>query len=618
MHTPHTAAILIYDLQQLPMLEAMLPVSADTAVLSLDAELDMLLVQKGIEYLSARDYRSHNNETFLMAERIAERIERGEWDWFSYKGIKFSQVFFSTLQSYFTEALYWIDLLANFLSVYPDIKKLVVLPPAQTLPRSGAFLARRQILVVAHCAALVGRQRSVAVEVPEGEVAPPPAQEALTLMRALWNVALAFLNACVGVVRPHGKVRIVASDYWRNIAPVLLHLPEAEVVMYDRKEALNAGIKNIWRYRMKFMHAADFARRAQYQADALDALVKKWDEIQCEFSDDLVLKGISVEPLVGELLDELVRIAAPTQAQEIDRIYAMLKHLKPTAVLLRATVSQQWHFLLLALVAKELNIPSVELVHGMEYVGQGSLDKRHLAAYVGVYGAQAHRQLVAAGFPSERAPVIGSPRFDAYKRSAVARTDSSSVPVHIFCTAPDLFMGITFDTYDIEDYFKSVADAVRGLDVHVTIKLRPGPRREAFYRRTIAEAFKDIPHTVAQYERLQTLFAQADMAVSCQSTVTLEALQCGVPLTLYAATPVERMMLEHNFADMAQAGGVKLCLNAVALRAAVESLAGDPAARKTQAAAAKAYMAREFSFDGKAAERTAELIRSLATRGRVQ
>ncbi len=615
MSTPYTAAILIYDPKQLSMLGAMLPIPEDTTIVSLDAEVDMLLRDKGVAFLSGRDYRSKTAETLLAAEQVASLIEQPEWDWFSYRGIRFSKIFFSTLQSYFLIVLYWIDICTNLLAANPNIKKITVLPPAQTLPRSGAFIVRRELLAVNDSVMLVAAQRGVEVAaLAGGELPPAPRPETFAIMRTLWGAALAILNGLVSLTRPRRAVRVLASDYWRNIAPVLPHIPNVEVVMYDRKEVFSAGLKNIWRYRMRFMSAADFGEKGAHAGHeaAWDAVRKEWSARRASLVGESLFRDISIRPLIDGFLDEIMQTAVPAQMQEIDRTYAMLEWLNPQVILLRATVSQQWHFLLFALVGQKLGIPSIELLHGMEYVGQGSFDKRHLATYVGVYGAHTQRQLIAAGFPSAHIPIVGSPRFDQYHSAEAEKPAHEKKDTVIFCTAPDLFLGGTFDTYDIEHYFRTIAESVRGVPAEVIIKLRPGPRRESFYRRAVAEAFSGIPHQVAQYEPLKDLFAQADMAVSCQSTVTLEALQCNIPLVLYAATALERMMLEHNFRELAQAGAVELCMDDRELLASVSKVVLDREMQERLAGSATTYLAREFAFDGKSAERTAELVCSLA------
>lgn len=614
----YTSAVCIYDPRQLPGVDTLLhDLPPGGVLLSLDAEVDRALKDRNIPHLSARAYKVSDTSLFLQAEKAAACIEDKSWDWFSYRGISFGRLFVPTLQSYFVEAFYFVGIFNAFLDAHPELKKITVLPPAQAIPAAGAFIARRQIYAVADCARLVALQRRVEIVVPEPVLRTPLRRAGVfTILRLLWNAALGLLNALVSAARPRARVRILVSDYWRHVASVLPRIPGAEVVMYDRQEAFNAGLQNIWKYRMRFMSAANFSvkGRQSERAKALQSMIARWDIMRASVGDSLYVRRISLAPLIADMLDEVIRMAMPLQLEEVDRIYAMIEAMRPDVVMLRATVSQQWHFPLLALVAKACGVPSFELLHGMEYPGPGSVDKRHVAEYLGVYGLHTQRQMIAAGFPERSLPVVGSPRFDQY--ALQARVPSGGT--RVFCAVPDLFTGVTFDTYDVEAYFQGVAAATHSIPgISVLLKMRPGPRRETFYRRAIAEAFTGIPHTIAQYEPLGELFAQSDIAISCQSTVTLEAMQCGVPLVLYAATPVERMMLEYNFSSFAAEGAAVLCTNAEALSAELGTLARDSKARAALCDKGSAFLKREFAFDGKASERTAGLVEALATKGAV-
>jgi hypothetical protein len=416
-------------------------------------------------------------------------------------------------------------------------------------------------------------------------------------------------------------MRVLVSDHWRNISPVLERLPHCEVVMIDRTEAVRAGLRNIWRFRMRFMHASSFrspAGPAQHM-DAAKAMQKRWSETKQEgILDSFAYKGIALQGVVEGLFDEIFLGRVPSLLEEVDQFYAMLQGLAPDIVMLRATVSQQLHFALLAFISKHLGIPSFELLHGMEYPGPGSHDSRHLAEYFGVYGKHTQRQMARWGFSEQQLPVIGSPRFDAYAKSKTTReTSAQPKGMTIFCTAPEIFFGATYDSYDIEEYFDMVAGAAKSVpSARVIIKLRAGGNRKTFYTRVIENAFKGVEYSIAEHEALGVLFAQSDVAVSCQSTVTLEAMQCGVPLVLLAATPGEEMMLTFNFKEMTDVGAVVLCHSGQELATALKSLS-DSSNRQTMSERASAYLKSEFAFDGRAGERTAALIRSLVTKGRV-
>ena len=624
MYTKNSELVLIYDIGQLPALEHFLHErsvgSEKLSIISLDAEVDSLLHEKDIQFISARDHRAKNNTHYLFAEEWLSFLEGQRWKWFSYREIYFGKLFYPTLQGYIRQAIYYVDIIARVCSLHQELRRIFVLAPVQSVPLAGAYIAGREISVVGDCAKLIGKQLGIDVVVHEQPTKTTRRQikaHLFFVQRTLFSFGLSFLNLCTNLLRPRGNIRILASDYWRNIAPVLEHIPGAEVILCDRKQILNVRLRNAWRYHMRFLSLDSYRtpNREQARQEALHIIEETWKKTHIPDSEVMCIGNISLEPLFHEVLNEVIRSWLSSILQKIDELYALVDVLQPDIIMLRATVSQQWHFPLLALIAQVLNIPSLELLHGMEYPGPGAIDKRHLARYLGVYGTHTQRQMLQAGFTKERLPIIGSPRFDLYtleqyaqKRSERAITQSPK----IFCTAPDLFLGAAFDTYDIEHYFNSVAHAVRKIpEASVLIKLRPGRHRESFYRQAIAEAFAGIPHTIAQFESLRSLFPQVDLAVSCQSTVAIEALQCGVPLVLFAATPVEALMLKYNFADFAAEHAVALCLNKEDLYAVLPRLASEAAIREGLSNAARVFLNREFAFDGKGALRTASFIHSL-------
>lgn len=619
MRNTQSEIVIIYDIRQLPLLKKCLEERSEVPrVLSLDAEVDSALARERIQYISGRDHRPKDDQHYLDSETWLAFLESPEWDWFSYRNVPLGTLFYPVLQGYLRTALYTARILLEVLQTLPEVKRLIALAPAQQIPISGGEKVRRDIFTVIDVTHAVANGKGIAFETYGRINEEPPAVHSIEfeLKRFFFGLGLAVLNFFTNRIRPRGKVRILASDYWRNIAPIMPHLHGPELFLFDRKEVFNLKLKNAWRYRTRFLSLTAYRSRTDRRArEKALTLLKQHNRA---VPGDMHVGAVSLKPLVEDLLKEVMDEWIPPILEKIDELYALIDTLRPDIVLLRATVSHQWHFPLLALIAKEHGIPSLELLHGMEYLGPGAFDKRHLAEFVGVYGRFIQRQMEGVGFSKMQVPIIGSPRFDRYELEAYAKArkerSGSKHPFTVFCTAPDVFIGGSFDTYDIEEYFAAVANAVRGLtDIHVLIKLRPGRTRETFYLETIRRIFKDIPHTVAQFEPLRELFPKATIAVSCQTTVTLEALQCGVPLVVYGGTPVEKRMLTSNFTEAANRGAVKLVSTQEELSRAVASLQS-PEEQKTLTTAASTYLEQEFAFDGKAGLRAANVIMSVTSR----
>ena len=87
-----------------------------------------------------------------------------------------------------------------------------------------------------------------------------------------------------------------------------------------------------------------------------------------------------------------------------------------------------------------------------------------------------------------------------------------------------------------------------------------------------------------------------------------------MPLVLYGATPIERMVLTYNFSELEEAGALALCTTPESLTTTMLELAGDKARLTAMSAATESFLAKEFAFDAKGAERAARFIETITKR----
>ena len=367
---------------------------------------------------------------------------------------------------------------------------------------------------------------------------------------------------------------------------------------------------------MRFVHMDSYASGAFSERDtALKKIIDTWQSIKNDSAMPAFLfRGFSLQPLMVKALDTVVADVVSHVLKDIDDTYQLLARVKPDVVELRSTMSGQTHFVILARVAREMGIPSLEMQHGIEYYGPGSMDRRHSAEHMGVYGSITQRELQTAE-DSITTHVVGSPRFDVYASIAEtdrAKPDVSRAGLTVLCIAPPIKPG-TIDTYDIEEYFSAIATAARGSEnVSVVVKLRAGYSRQSFYETAISRAFEGVPYAIAQFEPLAEVFSRADIVVSHYSTTTLEALQCGKPLIYFGVSPGFELMAEYHLAPYVQNGALVISKTIEELKCSMHTLAKDPKAREHMSRAATVFLEKEYAFDGKASERAAALITSLA------
>ncbi|MFA6414387.1 MAG: hypothetical protein WC217_03345 [Candidatus Paceibacterota bacterium] len=585
-------------------------------VIPLDLEIEYVLTTRGIPFESGRTFRSGDADPMIVSEEWSRALlEDEQWGFFRYRKVVLSQLYFHPLQVYLMSVLYCADIVSNIVSRYPHAERLIVFPSTYLTPSTGFSLESHRIRAFVDVVSTIGAQSNKEVRIPEVTMAAHQLTHTASFAgkRFLFGVGISLLNALVAVFCRPRRIRILASDYWRNLAPYVKHLDSAEVVLIDRKEALRAGLANVARFRMRFLHLDAYAQENSLeQEEARSRIAREWQTVRSSVPA-LVFRGFSLRSLVLDALESIVDDALEKSLKDIDDAYALVARLKPDVVELRTTISIQTHVGILAQVARTLSIPSLEMQHGLEYYGPGSMDRYHRAAYMGVYGRITQQELRTAGDYTTTI-AIGSPRFDVY---AVSDTGGApSVPgsenLVFLCIAPAVVPGMATDTYDVEEYFQSIGTALRKFPhASAVVKLR-GSYRESFYRSTIAAACSGVPITIVTAGSLEGLYAMADAVISCNSTAILEAMQCGKPV-VYLGISLRERMTSQCFSHVVEEGAMRLATNTEELEKVLQGLS--LATERGQIAhKATALLEREYSFDGKASERAAALITTLASR----
>lgn len=593
--------ILVSELWQLDKLDA----TSGGIVVALDAEIEEALAARDLEFISAKDYRMLNLDSRDAANEWAmQLLENKERPFAEYRGVLLGRVYFYSVDLYFTRVAYWSDIMISLLERYPDTASLVVYPSAAQATETTGDLAQEGIDALVDSVKLLGAQKGIDVVVPLVSPSMRDSVVMFALKRRLFGFLLGVWNMFLSL-RQARPLRILVSDYWRNVSPFMQNIPDAELVFIDRLQALQAGVGNMWKWQMRFYH--------------LDAFVGRPRDIPRDEKDlpfKVLFRGYDFGSLLSHIQSVLKHSYIPKALRDIDHAYAMLEQLHPHVVVLRVSTSVQTHFAILASVSRSLGIPSIEFQHGLEYNGADSLTRRKNAQYIGVYGPIIAKELVSAGIAQERIEIIGSPRFDVYTRVREQRRmrseNDASTKLSVLCIYPDLSYGDDHDSYDADTFMYGIADALRNIaGAHLTIKIR-GPKREAFSRRRIAEICKGISYSIERDLPLPILFESSDVVISCYSTATIEAMQSGVPLVFFAATLFQVRLAAH-FAPYLHARALHVAQNPEELALSLRTLATGEA-RRALVERADHFLAEAYAFDGRSAERAAEFVQRLARR----
>ncbi len=592
------------------------------ALIPLDLEIEYALEEKGIPFRSGRTYRTQDAAVMTLAEEwTASVLESRRWSFFSYRGVSLSRLYFLPMQWYMSHVIYYADIVCNVLREHPTAKRLIVFSQKNRIPIRGSTLSGPQLQAlvdVTECIAAQKDKEAVVISAPSASSTTRFQRISFALKRALFGIWIGILNTFITFFRRPRLSRALASDYWKNLAPYVGNLDFLEIILFDRKEAFKAGFSNIWKFRMRFLRFASFSSHASSErAEAGDRIKREWESLKKGAEmPAFTFREMSMRPILSRALNRVVDEVLAKTLNDIDDAHTMFERVKPQIVLLRATMSAQTHFVILAQVARARGVPSLEVQHGLEYYGPGSYTRRHSAEFMGVYGPLTQREMRAVGDAHSTPVIIGSPRFDVYAslRKENLR-DSADLPnkgVSFLCIAPAVDPGGDLDTYDYEEYFSAIASAMKKIkNARTIIKFRPGRSRDSFAHRTIASIFADIPHTIVEDEPLSELFPAADVVISCFSTAAIEAMQCGKPLVYLGLSPSQKLMGIGHFSSYEKEGAIRLATTKEDLSRIVEELARDVSARNTLAEQGRKFLKDAYAFDGLSSERTATLVNSL-------
>lgn len=614
--------IILYEASQVAKVEELISkVEGPYEILACGADIELLLREKKVAYRSARSLRATPTpERLIFVKELGEKLLKGaELSFFSYRGVTLGPIFMPGLQYYLQRFLYYFDIVASALEQkYPRV--ILFAPPVEPGPLSVILQKNISWAVPDAVRHICNEQRiSCEIVVPDRLSAGGASFEQLRFrtMRAVFGVLVTLSNLIVRILIPKKKIRILGSDLWKNIAPLVEHLPDAEFALFDRAEALNIGLRGILRNRMQFVHAADFVANSSRKemARIKENFKTQLDDFLSQNPNFLIhtFRGHNLAPILERAISRIVGIGSIRTLGEVEGAFRVIETYQPHVVMVRAGISGQTHFAALCEVARLCGVPSLEVQHGILSIFTGDLTNDPSSEYIAEYGAFVREQLESNNFaPRSHFLDVGSPRFDVYASPPKKEIDPNVFEVlHI---GPPLWPGGWNDSYDVVDYFIATAEAVRSVpNVHVTIKLRASHVDEEFLRKTIQKTFGSIPHSVVLFESLFSLLEKADVVVSCHSTAFFEALLTHKPVVLDATLPVYTALADADLSAYEKAGALFVARNQGELRDSLQRLAQNVEERARYEQNAERFIKNNFLLsDGKSSQRLAIAIHKLA------
>ncbi len=592
-------------------------------IVALDYEVEIALRQRGIPYISLQEYfTSDSGGLGRYALQISQKwFKAPEMDFFQHHNIGLLEVRGPDFVYYLKLILYYLEALSCVLDRHPNISKLWIPESSQFVPLTAGPVAPFAYKVPVDVAMLLGKARGISVSALPCNKQQFYKQRALSLRRRLitffFERVLRIVNFLTNITRPPQELKLFVIDHWRNIGSFIRKMNNVELVMMERKEILKMG-RQFWKKRARFYHRKDFItpniRKIAYDKQARFRSI--WDGLSAspKFPEIFRHKDISFWPVVKQAVNHIITKDAEQMICEIESIKRLLKHFSINRILLRASFHD--HFYVIAKLARQMGIPSLELQHGLENsesVFGYSPDRVECFA---AYGKLTKEIFINQRNDPQRIAKVGSPRFDRYIRQKsdrqtveTLRTRLNLDPSHpvILLIVPLVMapvMSWTYNSYNIVEIFQSVRKAQKEMpELQVVLRPRSVGLREQFCQKVAAEIFKKDA-IIAEYEDIKTLLTLSDVVVSSRSTVVLEAMIIGKPVILFTMKGgVAQFQL---FED---AGALRIAHTAEEISTHIHSLIFNSKAREEMIKNASAFLKENYLFDGKSSARIVEILK---------
>lgn len=627
--------VILYEMGHIDMMLAHFGVEkvrggSDLVVVPLDHGIELALRDKNIPCHSMVNYspRSSLKERMLLVSEMTTLLSFDpEFDFFKHHGIPIGGIVGYSLGEYLLRVLYHLDIFGFILDHIENVETIYMPESTVKLPPTAGQLAMFEIRTGIDTVTCLAQKRGIVLRIIP---CPPNIVVGNGLRSFIWSRArnvfiwlIKILNGIISIFRKRTAMKIFVSDYWWHIDSFITKMNGIEITMMERKEIQNAK-DHLWRYKIRFNHPSDYSTIViRHRAEKKRRYyIQRWQKLgeHPRFSGQFIWCGINFWEVVRPAYEHLVTSFSGTVVETIEATERLFKKQDMDAVILRASQSGQIHFPILGLVAHKAGIPAIELQHGLECSDNFSLSVRKNADILASYGPLIKRELESVNGASLEVLDIGSPRFDRYRNETISEEAKHKLrkkfnidphrPVLLYI-ATDIVLGQTHDTYSMLRLFKNIAEAtecIKGLQV--IIKIRPGPATEHFFKRSIKETFGERCH-IAQYENLHELISIANVVASSFSTVVLETMIAGKPVILVGIDWNDLILMESHFLPYEKAHALRIARTKEELVQYTRALASNSAESAILVSNANDFLKKNFSFDGKSAERMADFLETL-------
>jgi hypothetical protein len=625
-----TKIVCIYEAAQAATVAEYVRMHPEVLVIALDFWAGRALKKIGVESIPLSEYCVPYEDLSALLTQ-SEDVAR-EWyqlpvmHFFQHRNIPLGEAVEPAIDSYLQQLLYQIHTLQTVLSKHKDLTCIVVPHSTYPVPPTAGPFAAFEGSIVVDTIRFLGAQKQYGYKtecignaLPVANVAVFPLQpRGLVLLLRLYN-------AIISLLVPAQSLKLFASEYWTHISAVFDCVDDVELVMMDRSEMRKIPWRQLLKHRMRFMHPL-----TEVDQDIVDISKERqsyftttWKSAKPIVAQMPYFHSGNLDwwPLAAGAFDFIVTRYAERIVSDAEGIRKILEREGIDKVLLRASMSlHQHHFYSAAKIAEGLSIPSIEIQHAGAMMDPHSSFSRLETSYLAAYGTLTRNFLVRAhGVAPERVVPVGSPRFDRYLSIARITNEERDIKVRslgldphkpiVLVGVPGEFASLSLTHHSSFEVAKTFAD-VRTLqaaipDLQVLFKFRPRGA-SSLHRAYLQELFNDGRIAIAEYEDLFSMLQLADIVLSPNSSVIYEAMIAQKPVILFP------WKMKDPHLSIYMEGGIAVGPQETIV-GVVKTLVGSQPSYAEAVQKGGEFLRKNYSFDGRAAERTALLVQNGAT-----
>lgn len=602
---------IVYELGQID--EASKVDKKNTSVICLDYLLEEECRKRNIPFLPLRNFvdaETDEEKWWKLSHDIPREWHRlSSMEFFRYRNIPVGEAPEPIMQAYLAKLFYFVRIFINLKKTFPESHFSIPLPRVGNLP-FGDCLAVFQPWAVIDAARMV--------EIFRGEIKERVIQEKYIFEPRQWKSFLLDIYNFFMKFIPRRRIKMYLSGYWTHAESLTPLLKDTEIIVLETKKWRSVPRKELLKHRMRFMysHGAVNRKEEKMAQEAGEEFMKKWQGAEKEVSRYLstIDRDLDWTPVLEACKHHI--IYSPRVVADINKLYRIMEKEKPDLVLQMASVGGPHHyFFLMARVARELGIMSIELQHATVTSDPRSVFSRIETDYLLTYGPAINEWHERIGNDPKKLISTGSPRFDRHiheQKKGKEKGKELMKNMGLDITKPIFLVPVPFsetyasaiDSYQLAEFFeviKKVQDKTPGLQILFKCRV---PKLVAMTSEHLKKSFSH-DWAITGDEDIFPFICASDAVICNNSTVIYQAVLAGKPLILH---PWKRFDSYHA---KIYAQWIPLIYSAEEACEIIPKVFNDVVYREELIRKQQDFL-RGYLFDGKSSERTAETIKKLA------